>query len=248
MLILQTRVELAHSQIHGEENKHLQHDCGCGDSDEDGQFVIHAIFGALRNVRGRAFDLFAGRFPISLAACFVGRANLVLLLVQIFAALVGPGTGVLARLAGTFVYGVRKILRHRANAPPRLVSRLGSVENSNRRADAQTRQKPQETTAVAFRHNYLLTKNFTRRDVSTRNAELQTAERALRLKNPSSKARSARRDKRCAGSRRALRRRKSFSRRPKAHPSGQDPVLPATRGAPDSTRGIAPGFCASSPR
>lgn len=54
---------------------------------QDNEVVVHAIFGTLRNarLRRRSLNIFAGRLAISLASHLVGRTDLFLLLVQIFA-------------------------------------------------------------------------------------------------------------------------------------------------------------------
>src|SRR5271165_7324081 len=84
-----------------------------GQSQDNSRELIALLF---RNLRRCGLGFFAGRFAISLTSRLVGRANLFLLLVQIVAALVGPGAGLFARLAGTVFYRVRNVLSNRAKA------------------------------------------------------------------------------------------------------------------------------------
>src|SRR5271167_2628275 len=113
---------------------------------------------ALGNVGRRALGAFAGRFTVSLTSSLVCGADLFLLLVQVIASLVSPAASLFTRLACPLSHIVWDFSRDLANALTHLISGLGSIEDSHRCADAQPRQKPQETTAVSFRHDCLLTK------------------------------------------------------------------------------------------
>ena len=74
-----------------------------------------AIVSALRNIRGRALDLISGRFAISLAARIVSRANLVLLLAQVIAALISPVAGLFTCLACPLFDGIAAIFGYFTN-------------------------------------------------------------------------------------------------------------------------------------
>ncbi len=152
-------LSLKHHHAHDEENEHLQHHSGCGYGDKKCQIVRHISFSGqriscatgahLRNVRRCTFDTFAGGFAISLAPRLVGRADLVFLLVQVVASLIGPASCLFTSLAGALFNRITAIFRDLANTLARFFARLRGIKNSYRRADTQAGQEPQETTSVA---------------------------------------------------------------------------------------------------
>src|ERR1700722_12158977 len=89
-------------------------------------------------------------FVVRLTACFVGGAELVLLLIDRFAAPIGPLSGLFTRFAGAASHIVPAILGALAQHFTRLAARTGSVKHPSQSSEPQTRQKPYKTIAVAI--------------------------------------------------------------------------------------------------
>src|ERR1022692_3047626 len=101
----------------------------------------------LWNVGRCALDIFTGSLTVSLAPSLVRGADLVLLLVQIVAPLVGPASRLFTGLTRALFDRVTAFFSDLANTLARLVAGLWSIKNSHRRTDTQASQEPQETTS-----------------------------------------------------------------------------------------------------
>src|ERR1035438_566190 len=100
---------------------------------------------------------FVGRgLTIGLASCLVGGSDLVFLRIQVVAAFVSPRSGLLFCLLRAVFHRVAALLGGFANLLASFLAGLGRIQNSQRRADAQPSQKPQDSATVIVCHKCLL--------------------------------------------------------------------------------------------
>src|SRR5271165_2143918 len=100
----------------------------------------------------RRFAFLGSGLAIRLASRFIRRSDLLFLATQVVAALVRPRTCLITSLLRAFFHHVTALLGRTSQLLASFLSRLRRIQNSYRRADAQTRQKPQDCASIIVRH------------------------------------------------------------------------------------------------